>query len=358
MRYSTCINIGNRTISAESPSYFIADIGANHDGDLNRAKDLIWLAKDAGADCAKFQHFRAKDIVSDTGFKNLSGSQSHQSQWKKSVYQIYKEYECKEIWTEELISTCHDAEIDFMTTPYDIDAIKFFANKVPGFKIGSGDITWLASVELMAKQNLPILLATGASDITDVERAVSAVLENNTDIILMQCNTNYTADLENYKYINLKVLSSFALHWPGMLLGLSDHTFGHSTVLGAIALGARVIEKHFSDDNSRPGPDHKFAMNSETWREMVLRSRELELALGDGIKRIEANEYETSVIQRRAICARFKLNAGDVLTKENLHSLRPCPEDGIPPYKINSLLGKRLLCDKISGAHISWMDVE
>ena len=141
-------------------------------------------------------------------------------------------------------------------------------------------------MDRISKLNKPILLATGASDMNDVIRAMDLISKNNSDVGLMQCNTNYTADLKNMKYVNLRVLNTFKQYFPNVILGLSDHTFGHSAVLGAVTLGARVIEKHFTDDNNRVGPDHKFAMNPNTWKEMVLRTRELENALGDGIKRV------------------------------------------------------------------------
>lgn len=327
--------------------YFIADIAANHDGDLQRAKDLIYLAKEAGADCAKFQHFLAEKIVSDFGFKNLQSAQSHQAGWKKSVYEVYEQYHCKRDWTQELAKTCKDAEIEFMTTPYDFEAVNELDNYVNAYKIGSGDITWIEFLEYIAKLNKPVLLGSGASDLEDVRRAVSAIEKYNSQIVLMQCNTNYTGDLENFKYINLNVLKTFAKEFPEVILGLSDHTLGHSTVLGAITLGARVIEKHFTDDNSRTGPDHHFAMNPKTWKEMVERSRELELALGDGIKRVEANEKDTVVVQRRCIRLKNDKKAGEVITCDDIEVLRPAPIKAYLPYE--NVINKSVKVDKTKG---------
>ena len=340
--FNTEIKINQHIISKSNPVYFIADIGANHDGDLSRAKDLIYLAKESGAHVAKFQHFLADKIVSDYGFKNLGSQKSHQSGWNKSVYETYKHYETDRRWTEELISTCKKAEIEFMTTPYDFKAIDEFSSFMPAFKIGSGDITWIEAIEKISNYQKPVLLATGASDMEDVERAVGAVISVNPNIILMQCNTNYTAKLENFKYINLNVLKTFASKWPDILLGLSDHTVGHTTVLGAVSMGARVIEKHFTDDNNREGPDHAFAMNPSTWRDMVDATRELEMALGDGIKRIEDNEKETVVLQRRCIRLKENKNLGDQIFYEDLEFLRPAPQNSLSPFNYNSLIGKKL----------------
>lgn len=349
MRYNRSFHIINRKISIDSDVYFIADIAANHDGDLIRAKELIWKAKEAGADCAKFQHFLADKIVSDSGFKDLQGNLSHQSNWKASVYNTYDQYHTRREWTEELVETCKSAQIDFMTTPYDFDAIDTFAEIVPAFKIGSGDITYSDAIDRIAKVRKPIFLATGAATFDETIRAVDLVLRSNPNLCIMQCNTNYTADHDNFKFVNLNVLKLYAQRWPGIILGLSDHTPGHSAVLGAVALGARVIEKHFTDDNDRIGPDHSFALNPKTWRLMVDSTRELELALGDGIKRVESNEKETVVIQRRSMRVVHDLPAGSTITRDNVQALRPCPEGAYTPFDIDELVGKKIIINKKSG---------
>lgn len=357
MQHNSSFKIGDRTISIDHPTYFIADIAANHDGDLERAKDLIWRAKEAGADCAKFQHFVAEKIVSDVGFSSMTSQMSHQTAWKKSVFEIYDQYHTPRDWTPALVETCEHAHIEFMTTPYDFEAIDSFADIVPAYKIGSGDITFFPAVERIAKIGKPVLLATGAATMGEIERAVDLILDHNQDLCLMQCNTNYTGSPENFGYVNLNVLSTFSKCWPGMVLGLSDHTPGHSAVLGAIALGARVVEKHFTDDNSREGPDHKFALNPQTWRTMIDASRELEAALGDGVKRVEENEKDTVVIQRRAVRVKQALSVGTVLDASHVEFLRPCPLDAVSPDKISNAIGKKLTVDKGAGEAILWTDL-
>ncbi|MBW7474979.1 N-acetylneuraminate synthase family protein [Paenibacillus oenotherae] len=349
------IKIGQRTISLQMPTYFIADVASNHDGDIERAKELIWIAKEAGADAVKFQHFKASKIVSDVGFRNMKVS--HQASWTKSVYEVYQQYECNRDWTEELVQTSNKAQIEFMTTPYDTEAIELLEPYIPAFKIGSGDITWISFIEQIAKINKPVLIATGASTQEDVDRAVEAIRKWNNQIILMQCNTNYTGSLENMKYVNLNVLRLYADKYPDVILGLSDHTPGHATVLGAIALGARVIEKHLTDDNNRIGPDHAFSMNPVTWRDMVERSRELEAALGDGIKRIEPNESETAVVQRRCLRLTRDMQSGEILQMSDLEELRPAPIQSFPPYKLVEVLGKRVLSAKKQGDELLVSDV-
>ena len=337
------IKLGEKIVGEGYPLYFIADIGANHDGDINRAYKLIELAKEAGADAAKFQNFKANTIVSRKGFENLGGKFSHQESWDKSVYEIYEDASLAYEWTQRLKEKCDEVGIEYFTSPYDIESVDHVDPYLNVYKIGSGDITWLEIIEYIANKNKPVLMATGASDMEDVERAMQ-VLQNNTDeIVLMQCNTNYTADPENFKYINLNVLKTYSQKFPNILLGLSDHTLGHSTVLGAIALGARVFEKHFTDDNSRVGPDHKFAMNPHTWKEMVKASTELYNALGDGIKRIENNEQETSIVQRRALRYSKNLKKEDIIKESDLIAVRPIPSDGLPPYMKSQIIGNKLL---------------
>lgn len=358
MKFNPILEIDGKKIGHNYPAYFIADIAANHDGSIERAKELIYLAAEAGADAAKFQHFKAETIVSDYGFKSLGNQQSHQAEWKKSVFEVYKDASVSLGWTDILKDTCQKAGISFFTSPYSIDLVDHIDPYVPAYKIGSGDITWIEMVEYIAEKQKPYILASGASTIDEVNRAVSAGARINSNLCLMQCNTNYTASLENFKYIHLNVLKTYREMYPEIVLGLSDHTPGHATVLGAVALGARMVEKHFTDDIARQGPDHAFSMNPTMWREMVDRTRELENAMGVGIKKVEENEKETVVLQRRSVRVDVDLVAGTEIKREHLTMLRPCPTDGLPPYRIVDVLGKILRHDLKKGVHIRWTDLE
>lgn len=346
--------IGDRGIGLDRPTYFIADISANHDGDLERAKMLIHLAAEAGADAAKFQNFQAPKIVSDHGFRSLGAQLSHQSKWSKPVYQVYQEASLPWEWTATLKAECDKANIHYFSTPYDFGAVDMLDPFVPAFKIGSGDITWLEMLRKVAEKDKPVLVAAGASDIGDVQRAIHAIRPINDQICLMQCNTNYTGSIENFKHIHLNVLKTFASMYPEVVLGLSDHTPGHATVLGAIALGARVIEKHFTDDPQRMGPDHGFSMTPTTWRDMVDRSRELEYALGAADKFIAANEQETVVVQRRCLRAARNLSAGTVISREDIDVLRPAPAHAVLPYELDKIIGMRLTEDMTAGEALTF----
>ena len=350
--------IGNKSIGHSSPTYFIADIAANHDGDLLRAKKLIRLAKDAGADAAKFQHFKANAIVSSKGFEKLGRKLDHQASWGKSVVEVYSDASVPNKWTRELYETCVENEIEFMSTPYDFDAVDLLDKYVSAFKVGSGDITWLEAITYIGSKNKPILLATGASDMGEVINAVQAIEQTGVPYCLMQCNTNYTGNPDNISYSNLNVLGDFKKRFPNSVLGLSDHTHGHVATLGAVTLGARVIEKHFTDDVTRDGPDHKFSMTPSTWNEMVLATRSLEKALGDGVKRVEKNELQTCIVQRRSIRTARSLKAGQTISRSDVELLRPCPPEAIGASNLNLVLGKTLLFDKEFDEHFSQKDFE
>lgn len=352
------IKLNNSLITENGPLYFIADIGANHDGSLERAYKLIELAKESGANAAKFQNFQAGKIVSNVGFQSLGQKMSHQNSWEKSVFEVYQDASVSFDWTEKLKLKCDEVGIEYFTSPYDFESVDSVDPYVDIYKIGSGDITWIEIVEYISKKGKPVLLATGASQIQDVKRAMDVILIHTKDVILMQCNTNYTGSIDNFNYLNLNVLKLFKELYPEVILGLSDHTEGDVSVLGAIALGVRVIEKHFTDDNSRVGPDHKFAMNPKSWQKMVERSSQLLVALGDGVKRIEPNEENSLVVQRRSIRAVGNLNSGHILQYEDLEFLRPIPLDGIEPFEFNKIVGKKLINSISKGEHFKWSNFE
>jgi N-acetylneuraminate synthase len=347
------MKVGNSFIGGDKELYFIADIGANHDGDIIRAFELIKLAKESGADAAKFQNFQAAKIVSKYGFENLGDALSHQKNWKKSVYEVYEDASISKDWAKLLKEKCDEVGIDYFTSPYDFDSVDSVDPYVDLYKIGSGDITWHEIIEHICKKGKPVLVATGASSLSDVENAMELMQKFTNEIVLMQCNTNYTASIENFKYVNLNVLKLYSKMYPGVLLGLSDHTEGHSTVLGSIALGARVIEKHFTDDNLREGPDHKFAMNPKSWREMVDSSYELFYSLGDGIKRVEDNEKDAAIVQRRSLRAARDITEGEVITDKDIESLRPMPIDALAPFERNKLVGKIAVSNIKKGQHFT-----
>ncbi|MBN1666784.1 MAG: N-acetylneuraminate synthase family protein [Anaerolineales bacterium] len=351
------ITIGGRKVGPNHPTYFIADVAANHDGDLERARLLIRLARQAGADAAKFQNFRAPKIVSDYGFKSLGGQQSHQAAWKKSVFEVYSDASIPFEWTPILKEECDRVGIHYFSSPYDYEAIEMLDPYVPAYKAGSGLMSWPDALVRMAGYGKPILIATGASDLSDVVRAMRLVSAVNNQIVLMQCNTNYTASDENYDHLHLNVLKTYAALYPNVVLGLSDHTHSPAPVVGAVALGARVIERHFTDDNDREGPDHKFALNPETWAEMVAQVRTLERSLGCSDKFVTANEQQTYVLQRRCLRAARAITAGETFTPDMVEPLRPAVAGALMAWDLPALVGKKALLDMPYGMEIRWENV-
>jgi len=346
--------VATRQVGGDAPTYFIADISANHDGSLDRARELIRLAAESGAGAAKFQNFRAPKIVSERGFAAMRRQLSHQAGWKKPVVQVYQEASLPWEWSASLKAECVSAGIDYFSTPYDLEAVDMLDSYVELFKIGSGDITWREMVQKVASKRKPVLLATGASDLSDVQRAAEWISAINPRFCIMQCNTNYTGSIENFKHIHLNVLRTYRALFPDAVLGLSCHTPGHATVLGAVTLGARVVEKHFTDDTRRDGPDHAFSITPAAWREMVDRTRELEYALGAASKNVCSNEQETVVLQRRCLRAARYLPAGAVVTRDDIEILRPAMPGCILPYQVDRVIGTVVREPVVAGDGLRW----
>jgi N-acetylneuraminate synthase len=351
------INLKKRKLGLSHPTYFIADIAANHDGDLERAKQLIHLAGKAGADAAKFQNFQAPRIVSDYGFKQMGSQLSHQASWKKSVFDVYQSASIPFEWTMPLKAECEKEGIDYFSAPYDFDAIDHLDKFVEIYKAGSGEIDWLEALERIAAKGKPFFVATGAATIGEVQKAVHAILKINKNLVLMQCNTNYTASPANYDHLHLNVLKTYATMFPEVVLGLSDHTHALAPVLGAVTLGARVIERHFTDSNEREGPDHKFAMNPENWRRMVEETRILERSLGSPDKFIAENETQTAILQRRCLRAARDIKSGEVFSREMIDVLRPATPGAIKPDQITEVIGRKALIDLPFGKELNWTDL-
>jgi N-acetylneuraminate synthase len=250
-----------------------------------------------------------------------------------------------------------DAGIEYFSSPYDFEAIDWLDPYVVMYKAGSGEIDWIEALERMASKGKPFFIATGASTIGEVQNAVHAILKINKQLVLMQCNTNYTASPDNYDNLHLNVLKTYATMFPDVILGLSDHTHALAPVLGAVTLGARVIERHFTDSNNREGPDHKFAMNPENWARMVEETRLLERALGSADKFVADNEKDTAIVQRRCLRAARDIKAGEVFIREMIDVLRPATPGAIKPDQIPNIIGTKALIDMPMGKELRWTDL-
>lgn len=333
-------------IGANHPTYVIAEVGSNFDGSLRRAKKLADIAKKTGADCYKIQNFLAHRIVSETGFKNLKIS--FQAKWPKSVVEVYKAAEFPREWLGELSDHCRKIGIDFMSAPYDREAVDALEKaKVFAYKIGSGEIDNLPLLSYIGKKHKPVILACGASTLGEIKNAVYAIEKTgNKKIVILQCITNYPSPIE---HANLRVLKTLRDSFP-YPVGYSDHTVGAAgggndpldgiTIpLAAVAMGARVIEKHFTDDRERNGPDHQFAVEPKEFEMLIKGIRAVESALGSSIKKVTSAEKETYVIQRRGIYARMDIAKSEEFKEEALEFLRPAL--GLRPARIADIIGKK-----------------
>jgi sialic acid synthase SpsE len=329
------IQIGSRLVGTGHPSYIIAEIGANFDKDLNKAKELCSAARDAGADCAKFQSFISEKIVSAKGFERMKLKGVHGS-WGRPVNEVFKDAEFPREWHQEIMEYCNKIGIDFSTSPYDFEAVDLCEKlDLPFIKIGSGEITWLEMIEYIAKKNKPIILATGDATLSEIDEAIRVIEDTgNNKLILLQCITNYPSMIES---ANINVLKTYQSAFD-LLTGYSDHSPGDVVVLGSIAMGGCVIEKHFTLNKNDSGPDHPHSMDVSEFSDMVKKVRLLEMAMGSTRKLVVEEESETVIVQRRGLYAAKKIQKGQIITEEDIAVLRPAL--GILPKYKKNIIGK------------------
>ena len=346
------IRIGSHMIGPDYPTYFIAEIGGNFDGSLDKAKRLIDAAKEAGADCAKFQTFTAETIVSEGGFSKMTLHGVHGS-WGRTVSEVFRDVEFPMEWHQEIADYCKSVGMDFSTSPYFKEAVDLCADmNLPFIKIGSGEITWLEMIEYTAKKGLPIMLATGDATMAEIDEAVRTIeATGNKNLVLMQCITNYPSKIDS---ANVNVLKTYQDAF-GCLTGYSDHSPGHVVALASVVLGGCVIEKHFTLDKTDKGPDHPHSMEPDEFKFMVDSIREVERAMGSTRKEVVEEESETVFVQRRCLYAKNELKRGQIITEEDIDVLRPAL--GIPPKYKNVVIGKTVNKDIPARDPIFWEDI-
>jgi N-acetylneuraminate synthase len=318
--------------------YFIADIASNHDQDFDRAINLIKLAKKSGANCVKFQHFKADTIASENGFKQVGGL-SHQAKWK-DVKNVFKKNELLLEWIPKLKEYCERVRIDFMITPYDIDSIDYINNYVDSWKIGSGDITYKDLILKILKTKKPVFISIGATHNIEFNRLYAFCEKHKkAPVFYMQCNTNYTNSIDNIKYVNLNVIKEYN---KISVIGLSDHTKSQQIIDCAVALGANVFERHFTDGASI-SPDNEFSLMPFEFFSMIQKAKLALQILGDGKIKVEENESDTFIIQRRAMYLKHDMKKGEMVNEKDLIALRPFLKGSVTPFDF--YLGKILIND-------------
>ena len=340
-------SIGERIIGKNEPVFFIAEIGSNHDGSLEQAKKLIKAAREAGADAVKFQSFTAEGLFNP--FKEENG------EWvPHPAYPIIEKLTLPEKWHAELKEYSDSVGIIFLSAPFDKGRAKLL-NKigVPAFKIASGDLTNDPLLKQVAGYKKPVIISTGAAYLGEVERAIDIIRgEGNEEIAVLHCASLYPPKFEDSN-IRAMVTLSEAFHLP---VGYSDHTPGWTVPLAAVALGGCIIEKHITISRSLEGPDHPYALEADEFQKMVEETRNLEIALGDGLKRPMDDEIGERFGARRSIYAAKGITKGKAINESMLKLVRHA--SGLEPRDLLTIIGKKAARDIYEHELITWKDVE
>jgi len=345
------IQIKHKIIGTTQPCFVIAEAGVNHNGKLVLAKKLIDVAVAAHADAVKFQTYRSEGVVTE----NTEIADYARSNIGKNMKQIDMLKKCELSYNDFIVlkEYCDEKEIIFLSSPHSFDAIDFLQELVPAYKFSSGDLTNIPALQYAAEKKKPIILGTGMATLEEVRHAFNAISsKGNTQIILLHCTTNYPC---SYDDVNLRAMMTMQ-HELNCLVGYSDHTLGVIVPPLAVALGAKIIEKHITLDKKLPGPDHKASLESQELTEMIRRIRDVERILGSSEKRPTESEKTIQHIIRKSIIAAKNIKKGQVIQKEMLIIKRP--GIGISPVDIEKIIGKKSKKDIASDELIHWDMVE
>jgi len=319
-------------------TYIIAEAGVNHNGSLELAKDMVKVAAKAGVDAIKFQTFRAETLVTKDAIK--ADYQIKASGQNETQFEMLKKLELSVESHLELIECCRLNKIEFLSTPFDLTTIdlllKMGLNK---WKIPSGEITHLPYLRKIASLGQEIILSTGMSDLDEIQDALMVFITSGIspeDITILHCNTEYPTPMQD---VNLKAMQTIKSAFPGIHVGYSDHTEGIEVSIAAVAMGAIIIEKHFTLDKNMEGPDHKASLEPDELTAMVKAIRNIEIALGTGIKKPSPSELKNKPIARKSIVAARNIRKGESFTEEILTVKRP--GDGISPMRWDEVIGQR-----------------
>ncbi|KAA9410366.1 shikimate dehydrogenase [Haloarcula hispanica] len=337
-------------IGPDKPTFVIAEAGSNHNGDLDKAKQLVDAAVDAGADAVKFQTFRAEDHY----VENSGGADYIQDD--RSLYEILESLEMPYEWIPELHAYAEKRDILFLSTPSDIRSARELDPHVPFFKIESFNLSNHQFLDSLTELDKPLLLSTGAHDLDEIRESVAILNDLDLDFILLHCVSAYPTPLEK---INVRSITTLKNEFD-VPIGFSDHTLDPSVApSAAVALGACVVEKHFTLDKSMDGPDHEFALEPDELTEMVDSIRKTETVLGDGTVRVVDEAEELKDLVRRFVQATDDVSEGEVITRDNTDLLSPGKRrNGVKPKHYETLLGRTATRDIPSGAGVRWQDVE
>ncbi|MEA3385986.1 MAG: N-acetylneuraminate synthase [Thermodesulfobacteriota bacterium] len=319
-------------------TFIIAEAGVNHNGSLELAKKLIDVAANAGADAVKFQTFKAEKVISR--YAQKAEYQKRSTDASESQLDMVRKLELDEAAHEELFAYCRSKDIIFLSTPFDLDSIDLLNQLgLDIFKIPSGEITNLPYLRKIGALKKEIIISTGMSDLGEIEDALDVLTGAGTklkDITVLHCNTEYPTPFED---VNLKAMVTMGAAFPGIKVGYSDHTLGIEVPIAAVAMGATVIEKHFTLDRTMAGPDHRASLEPQELKAMVSAIRNIEKATGNGIKKPSPSELKNKPIARKSIVAATAIPKGGIFTEHNLTVKRP--GTGISPMRWDEILGMK-----------------
>lgn len=333
-------------------TFIIAEAGVNHNGNIEIAKKLVDVACKAGVDAIKFQTFKADKLV--TRKAEMAEYQKQNIGNNESQYQMLKKLELSYEDHVELYNYCEKKGIMFISTPFDIDSVDLLEKLgVKLYKIGSGDLTNMLLLKYIARKNKPIILSTGMASLGEVEEAIDWIKEEgNNDIILLHCTSNYPTAYED---VNLRAMETMRQAFK-LPVGYSDHTIGIEVSIAAVAMGACVIEKHFTLDKEMEGPDHRASLEPEELKQMVSSIRSIELSMGDGIKRCSESEMNNIKVVRKSIVVNKTIEPGTILTKDILRIKRP--GYGIQPKFIDKIIGIKVNKKIKKDTVLRWEDLK
>ena len=346
------MKIANKLVCDGEPCFIIAEAGVNHNGDVELAKKLIAAAADAGADAVKFQTFKAENVVTTDAEK--AEYQKETTGVKESQYEMIKKLELTEYDFKELADYAKEKDILFLSSPFDKESVDLLDEiNVPVFKVASGEITNFPLLKHIAGKGKPIILSTGMATLGEIEDALRVIRDVGVDdIVLLHCVTSYPAKMED---VNLRVIETLK-HAFKLPVGFSDHTLGITVPIAAVSLGAVVVEKHFTLDKDLPGPDHKASLEPDELEEMVVAIRDVEKALGDGIKIPTKEEEEIKKVARRSVVAKIDIPKGTTVAEDMLDVKRP--GTGITPKYMDIIVGKKAEENIRKDEIVTWKVVE
>ncbi len=333
----------------EKGCFIIAEAGVNHNGKVELAYKLIDAAKEAGADAVKFQTFKAEKVVSSVASK-ATYQKKNTENTEESQLEMIKKLELKSEGFKVLKEYCDKKGIIFLSTPFDFESVDVLEPLVPVYKVASGELINIPLLKYIASKGKPMIISTGMARIGEVEEALTAIEEVNPNIekVLLHCTTNYPCP---YKEVNLKAMLTLKETFK-LPVGYSDHTLDIEVPIAAVALGAKVIEKHFTLDRNLPGPDHKASLEPNELKAMVKAIRNIERALGDGIKKPNESEIEIMKVTRKSLVAGKYMKEGHILTEKDLEIKRP--GTGIQPKDIDKVVGLKINRDIKKDEVITW----